>query len=300
MKTILTFLMAMLFSMSAVAQKTVEVIWPFAPGSNQASALRKIIDHANTSQNTYRFIFGNRPGAGGAIAVNHMLNDKQLTLVMSSTSIFTRPAFYPNESYKLDDLAPIFVTSYGSPLVLVSKKYKSIEDLRAQKEVTVGVNYGSVTEIVAKVLQSSLPNTKLIMVPYPNGLNAITDTAGGHVDTALNLPRDVIQFVETGALHVVGATGTKDNPPFKTFKSQGINSLDSIAVNYYILGSNKLENSLLVELNEIFRKANATADVKELWFNDYSIPTTMNLKETEKFWTSQDNMWKTLSKNIQK
>jgi tripartite-type tricarboxylate transporter receptor subunit TctC len=300
LKALAALLVGITISFSSVASQTVEIIWPFAPGSHQASALRKIIENANSLQENYKFVFGSRPGAGGAISVQHMLNEKKLVLTMHTTRFFTRPIFYPNESYNVNDLTPVAIPATMSPLVIVSKKYKNLNEIKKQKELTVGVNYGSITEITARALQLALPDTKLILVSYPVGLNAVNDAIGGHIDMTVNLPRDIIQHVETGNLFVVGSTGTKDYPGIKTFKSQGINELNNLVVNYIIIAASKIDNTVIKDISLILSNAGAQSNVRDMWVSDYAIPSSMNLKEVQTFWNNQVEIWPQLTKNLPK
>jgi tripartite-type tricarboxylate transporter receptor subunit TctC len=219
---------------------------------------------------------------------------------MHTTSVFTRPIFYPNESYNINDIAPVSVPALGSPLVIVSKKYKSLEEIKKQKELTIGVNYGSITEITAKALQNALPNTKLILVPYPVGLNAVSETIGGHIDMTVNLPRDVLQHVEAGNLFVIGSTGTTDFPMMKTFNSQGTKELNHLVVNYIIISSSKISSSTLIELNSILSKAGSEGSVPNMWINDYAVPSKLSLKDIQTFWNSQIKLWPELTKSLTK
>ena len=97
MKKILTIAMAMLVGVCQ-AQTSVPLVWPFAPGSNQANFARAIVEEANKQQTKYVFHFENKPGAGGSIAANYVANYNGIALLTSSSSFFVRPVYYPNES----------------------------------------------------------------------------------------------------------------------------------------------------------------------------------------------------------
>ena len=100
----LLIIFSLIWCTTVSSKEVVPIVWAFAPYSNQANALRVIIDNANNIQEKYTFIFESKPGAGGSIAVNHVINQKKLTLLMISSSVFVRPIYYPNESYDINQL----------------------------------------------------------------------------------------------------------------------------------------------------------------------------------------------------
>jgi tripartite-type tricarboxylate transporter receptor subunit TctC len=288
-KTIFSLLISMIMTAPVFAQTA--LFWPFASGSSQAVTLRTIIDNANKSQDKYKFVYENRPGAGGAVAALAMLRSENLALMMSSTSVFTRPMFYPNESYDLDQLEPVMIAAVDQPLIVLSKTISSLQELKSRKEATIGINPGSVTEIVARTLQQSLPNTKLIYVPYPNTIASTTDAAGGHIDMTVDFPKDTIQWVNNGTLKVIGATGTKTHGVFTSFKSQGISSMDRIILNYYVVVKKGTDTKTIDELHNILTTANSTEKMAELWSVDYATPFNKSIKDTVALWNSQKAFW---------
>ena len=188
------------------------------------------------------------------------------------------------------------IVTVDQPIVVLSKTISSLQDLRSRKEATIGVNLGSITEIVAREIQKQLPDTKLILVPYPGTIQATVDAAGGHVDMTVDFPKDTIQWVQEGKLKVVGATGVTTYPPFKTFKSHGVDTLDKFVLNYYMVVKKGTSPEVIEELHKIFNEANRQSNVTDIWKSDYATPISRDLKFTRMFWESQKDFWKKIKK----
>lgn len=296
MKKLRYILAALAFTFSGHAFSQTPVIWPFSPSSNQAAGLRTIIENANKSQKKYEFVFENKPGAGGTIATLALQRHQGTAVMMSSPSVFTRPLFYPNESYDIEGLEPIMVVTVDQPIVVLSKTIESFQELKNRKEATIGVNLGSITEIVARELQKQLPNTKLILVPYTGTIQATVDAVGGHVDMTVDFPKDTLQWVQEGSLKVIGSTGTKSYAPFKTFKSQGVDGLDNFVLNYYMVVKKGTSAEVIEELHKIFNDANKPSNVVDIWKADYATPVFKDLRSTKLFWDSQKEFWKKIKR----
>lgn len=283
MKKVIACIVIFLSNLVFAAQ-TVPIVWPFSPASNQANALRLIIDNANKSQSKYTFVFENKPGAGGSIAVNHLINSNSPTLLMMSTSIFVRPYYYPDQSYDINKLQPIAITSTGSPLAILSTKFSSIEELSKTPNAKIGIVQGSITESVAKAVQK---NTT-ILVPYQGSINATNDMLGGHIDASVEFIKDSLPWAESGKAKILGISGNTSIGGYKT-----INNTEHIISNYYMV-TNKSMNELLVqEFHDIISKAMIQPNVVELWKGDYAIVSARTFKETILFWETQKKHWET-------
>ena len=123
MKKILVLLSMMVVSI-AYAQKTVNVVWPFAVGSPQANMVRTMIESANSQQEKYQFVFLHKPGAGGAVAANTVTDSKDLALLASTSSFYVRPLLY-KDSHNVDDFNMVTLVCAAQPLAIFSKKINS-------------------------------------------------------------------------------------------------------------------------------------------------------------------------------
>ena len=293
MKKPLSMLLALLsFGVSAAQPISVPIVWPFAAGSNQANYARAIVEQANLDQKKYQFYFDNKPGAGGTIASQHVLNYNGLALLHSSSSFWVRPVYYPNESFKNTDFTPVAIECVGQPYVIVSVKYKNIEELRQQKRVTIGVTMGSLTESLARALQNALPNTEVALIGYNNTLQPTQEMLAGVLDLNVDLPTSIIQWVEAGKVNVIGASGTEYHKPFVTFHGQGIKGFDNLVSNYQIVAPAKTDPATVKELHKILNTAIQRSDkVRQLYANDFCTVQNVDLKTSKNIFDNWLKNW---------
>jgi tripartite-type tricarboxylate transporter receptor subunit TctC len=292
MKNILLTLMAVLSFSTSATPISVPIVWPFAAGSNQANYARAIVEQANENQKKYRFYFDNKPGAGGTIASQHVLNHNGLALLHSSSSFWTRPIYYPNESFKNTDFTPVLLECVGQPYIIVSAKYKNIDELRQLKQVTIGATLGSLTETLARALQKALPNTEVRIVGYNNTLQPTQEMMAGVLDLNVDLPVSIIQWVDAGKVNVIGASGTTYHKPFTTFSSQGIKGFENLVSNYQIVVPAKTDPTIVQELHTILNDAiQKSSKVQMLYANDYCQIQNVDLKTTNNIYDNWLKKW---------
>jgi tripartite-type tricarboxylate transporter receptor subunit TctC len=289
-------LLSLLLAISSVsyAQTTVPIVWPFSIGSNQATFVRLLIIEANKQQNKYNFILENKPGAGGYLAARYVQDYKGLAVISSSSSFFSRPIFYPNESHRVEDFKPVYIECIGQPYLILSSKYKTLEDLRKLDRVTIGANFGSITEVMVRELQVALPKTQIDLVPYAGGtLGPTQEVLAGRLDLNVDLPAEAMQFIESGRLNVVGASGTLDHKHITTFNSQGVNGFSGLTSSYAMYVKNTTDPSVIVELHSIFSKAALVSGVKlqDAYNRDYCPGVTLTLKESDDIFKKWVKYW---------
>ena len=293
MKKLLLSVGAFVLAASAYAQTSVPIVWPFAPGSNQANFARAIIEEANKQQNKYVFYFENKVGAGGAIAANYVTNYNGVALLHSSSTFFVRPVYYPNESHKVSDFVPVAIQCTGQPFVIVGAKYRNIAELRGQNKLSTGVILGSLTEALARALKVNLPqNIDVAFVGYQNSLQPTQDLLGGTLDLNVALPMDVMQWIENGKAHVIGISGTKDFANMRSFSSQGIRGFEDLVANYHLLASAKTDPAVVQELHIILRKAiKDSSKLATLYKADYCTQVDVDLKTSNEMYDRWSRNW---------
>ena len=276
MKRVLLSVLLFLSSF-AYAGTVIPVYWGFSPASNQANILRAIIDSANKSQEKYLFVFVNKQGAGGSIAVNEVLSSKSPKLMMMSTSLFVRAKYYPTESYDVDNVQPIAVVAKGAPLVFLSGKYKTLDELKAAKDVTIGMINGSIIESAVDSFISTNNLKSVIKVPYKNSVDARIDTIAGTIDATAEFYADGVQWISDGKLYKLGETGKAGS--------------EYLVANYYIFTGKSQSTEFVEEMNRIFSKAAVQKDVADLWSNDKAVVTSMTVKESVQFFNQNRAKW---------
>lgn len=283
MKKLFAAFLMLLTSVAYAQPQTVPIIWPFSVGSNQVTFIRHIIEDANKQQNKYNFVVDFKAGAGGYIAARYVQDYKGLAIISSSSSFFSRPVFYPNESHKVEDFKPVYIECTGQPYLILSSKFKSFDELKKQERLTIGANLGSITEAMVRELQASLPNVKVDLVPYASGtLGPTQEVLAGRLDLNVDLPGESMQFVESGKLNVVGSSGTTDYKNMKTFNSQGLKGFAGLTSSYGMYVKKDTDPAVTKELHEILSKSAIAAGSKlqDAYARDYCQGVNLTLKES--------------------
>ena len=266
-----------IFSLNSYATESINILWAFNIGSNQANTIRLIIDEANKSQNKYEFRIDGKPGAGGTTAANFVNENPNNTVVGMSSSFFIRPAFEggKNPVHNLDTYRPILVQSEGSPLVFVSNKFTSFKDAVKQPNLTIGVSgIGSISHLAANELVKK--NSTATVVNFKNMIDASTAAGGGHVDIAVGFYADLKPLLDANRLNIIGYTGKKVLPGLTDLRLSnfGISNADNLTANYAVFASKGMEQKKFEEISAILSKANKNklVDRKSTRLNSSHIP----------------------------
>jgi tripartite-type tricarboxylate transporter receptor subunit TctC len=262
----------------------------------QATYSRLAIESANANQNDYVFYLDNKPGAGGAIAVKHVINANKITLISHSSSFFLRPIFFPNESYDIENLKPVLIQSTNQPLAVISNKYDNLVDLKKQPRLTIGMQNGGITQAVAEQLAKLLPDTELVFVPFNGTFDATQSALGGHTDLSVDGLRDIKQWIALGKIKVIGLTGTRNIGNLKSFSSQGIIGFEKISQNYIIYTSAKTSDDEVTKLHDILNIANKNPKLLKFYQEDFSEPADFDMDKTKQFFQSLKKFWPTIVK----
>lgn len=294
-KRFLLLLALMVSSHMAVAAETINIVWGFNIGSNQANTIRIMIDELNRSQNKYQFVLVSRPGAGGTIAANSVATSPQNTLVSMSSSFIIRPYFETKEpTHNLDNFAPILIQGSGSPLVFVSSKYQNIEQVLAARDLNIGVSgIGSVSHLAANVIANK--NRNIQVVNFKNMLDAATAAAGGHVDVAVGFGPDIQPLVDAKKLRVLGYTGTTDLPGYQNMLliKHGFKDAANLTANYAIFASREMDPVRRDELHALLIRANFRPAVIDSYNRDYLNVSAFNLAQSAEWYNNERKFWQT-------
>lgn len=134
----------------------------------------------------HEFVIVNRPGAGGRIAVKHLLAEKTVMLATMSQIYVANPIIFSDLDYSPDkDLELIGVVA-SMPSVLVcnaSKNINSVKDLTTTKSLNFGVaGYGSSEHLATEVLLNKTSKIHRIIPYSKGGAAAVHDMVGGSID----------------------------------------------------------------------------------------------------------------------
>ncbi len=204
------------------AQKTIEIIIPFAPGAS-ADGIGRIIGSELGKRLGRQVVVENKAGAGGSLGlvlVAKALPDGNTLAIGAPGALLINPHL-PNAAQfdPLHDLVPI-AKLVDIPIVLVSNLDvgpKSIPELIARSKTSPnGLNYGSTGvnsgQHLAMELLKQATGANLVHVPYRGSAPAITDLLGGQIPLASVDLTSAYPYIRAARLVALGLADNKRTP----------------------------------------------------------------------------------------
>lgn len=300
MKKILGLILAAL-GFVANAKETIVIYYAWGPGDSVANYHRTLAAEANRIQDKYNFIFDTKPGAGGAIASNHVLKE-QNSILAHSTAFFVRPNVYPNESYDLTQFKEQYVHCMA-PMAVTSTKFKTMKEVPLDGNVTVGISgLGVTTHLAALQLQKKFPNMNII--PFKSTTDSMLSMVGGQTDFHIGFISEAEQWSKENAkadrkVYVLGITGTKPVHGYQPLVQQGFDpSFAQMNVGHHLVVPAKQDDARTQEFHSIFVKASKAESVRAAYAVDYCESQSVTYDGLGKFYNFHTEYWKKLSSGI--
>lgn len=298
---VITTLLLVFVATAASSKETITILWGFNMGSNQANTVRLLCDELNQSQNRYKFVIGHKPGAGGTIAANEVVANPANTLVSMSSSFIIRPYYEKGvATHNLDNFKPIFVQGTGSPLFIVSSKYRTINDLLSASNLSIGVSgIGSISHLAADEITRSVKNANI--VNFKDMPEATISAAGGHIDAAVGLLPDLQGMLAAGKIQVLGYTGrieVKEYPGLMLSKQ--LPKLENLTANYAIFASNNMPAERFAEIHDMLVRVNGHRAVTESYRRDLVTNINLNVDQSTSWYNNERAYWKSQITTIRK
>jgi tripartite-type tricarboxylate transporter receptor subunit TctC len=194
-------------------QHVVKIVVPYAPGGN-ADTMGRLTAQALSTGIGQQFVVENRPGAGGAIGTEMVAKAAPdgYTLCVCALSQMAPVPLTQKVGYDpLRDFIPVASVGANGFVITVSPAVPAhtIQDFIAYVKARPGeLNYasggnGTLTQLSA-FLFLQRAGIKMTHVPYKGGSQTITETIADHVQMYSSSPSEVIPFVGTGKLQLLG------------------------------------------------------------------------------------------------
>jgi len=288
------FLGSIIFTFSAFAKPIeVPVFWGFSLSSDSGIMVKNLIDSANTKQSKYKFILTHRPGSAGSIAVNSMMADDKLSILVHSSSFYIRPIMY-KENYDPRDFSMTNSICVDQPLGIISTKYTKMSDIE-NLPITVGIIPGSITTLVTGSIIKNNNNFNFKEIPYKTTPEATTDMLGGHINSSVDFLGQATFSRLPSDAKVLGITGTVEHNGMRTFKSQGIKGLEEVKVGYYLYVKKTLPSDTQSEISKIFYAA-VDNKVKHHCETDFGRIQNVAFDNLQNYHINQIEIWNTIIK----
>lgn len=294
MKKLFMFITTVLLSISAQSQ-TMTIVWPFGMGDTQAQYSRSLVEELNKSQKKYTFVLENRPGAGATIGAKHVVATPN-SILATSTAFFVRPNFYPEESHSVSSFRPL-MTQCAAPMVIVSKKYKTWQDIDRNQPLNIGISgMGATSHLMAMQIVKLYPNAQ--PVPYKGTRDASMDVVAGNLDLSVAFLGEVEGFLDRKDLYALGISGKKSVRGIPTLESQGFAGVGQIVNMHSLQVPKTMPESQFNELRNMVVEAAKADSVQRAYAVDYCNSSNLNLQDTQRWFQEQQVLWKQLSQSV--
>lgn len=297
MKYILAIAMA-LVTLLAQARETVTIIYSWSPADAAANFHRQLAQEANRIQDRFTFVFDTRPGAGGSIAANHVLNNANHILATAS-AFYIRPNFFPTESHDLARFRGLF-PACAAPAVITSKKYRSWSEVPANTRLTIGMSgLGTTTHLIAHQLTRRFP--QMTIVPFKSTTEALMAVLNDSTDFAVNFLGDSAQYLEgRNRVYNLGVTGSAAVNGVQPLSQQGFSrDLELMNVPAQLVVPAVMSDARVREFREIFLRAGRAPAVAEAYRVDYCANINqMTDAEVQPWYNRQVTDWRRLTQGI--
>ena len=222
-------LAAVLFASSAWAQapagypaRTLTLVCPFAAGGSADIMARLLAQKLGEVLGT-AVVVENRPGAGGLVGAAAVARAKPdgHTLLLVTGAYPAAAALATNASFDaLKDVTMIsMVTSY--PFIInvpAQSPFRTFSEFLAHARKNPGaLNYassgvGSIGHLSAE-LMNAMAGIETVHIPTKGGNTALSEALAGRVDYLFEAPTLSLNFIKTGKLRALAATGRERYKP---------------------------------------------------------------------------------------
>lgn len=302
MKKLITIILATLAMTAQAQRETQTLVYSWTAADTAANFYRTLAEESNKIQNKYNFVFDAKPGAGGTVAANYVLNTPN-TIWINSSAAFIRPNLFPNESHNMADfrsLMPMCV----APFVISSIKYKSWKDVPRDAKLSIGISgLGATTHLVAIQIAKNYPNMQI--VPFKSTSEALLATLSGNTDFAVGFLGDSEQYTQRSGekarqIHWLGITGRETIKGVAPLITQGFApELAQMSTPQQIFIPRRVPEEKYREIRRIFVEAARSKSVRDANAADNCVPNNqIPDAEIDNWYNSQLVLWRRLTKDV--
>lgn len=299
-------------SAAATAQsyptKPIRLVVPFGPGGSN-DIIGRIVGQKLSENVAQPVIIDNRPGAGGMIGTDSVVNSTPdgYTLMIGATStIAVNVGLYPKRGFDpVKSLTPITQIASGPFLMAVpgSLPVKTVKDfIELAKSKPGQLNFGSSgkgssLQLTAEMFKT-MAKVDLTHIPYKSGGQAVADLATGRVQLVYSDMAALVAFIKSGHVKALAATTPKRSailPDLPTISESGVPGYDATSW-YGILGPAGMPREIVNKLNAELGKILQSAEMKERFASMGIEPVTGTPEEFATYIREQVAKWSAVVK----
>ena len=263
-----------LFGTSALAQKPITIIVPYAPGGSADLATRALAQFAAPGAGA-PMVVDNRTGGGGVVGWGAAARSAPdgTTLLTVELSYAIAAGLIPTLPFDPQKAFTQVTTAVKVPHVLVvnpAVPAKNVQEFVALAKAQPGkLNYGSggngTNTHLAGELFKSTTGVDIVHVPYKGAGAVLTDLMGNQVQALITSVPTALPHIKSGKLRALMVTGAERNamlPDVPSAKEAGMPKMD---IDYWIgIGAPAGTPQATVDkLNKAFNAALAQPEAKK-------------------------------------
>ena len=293
------------FSFHAGAQNTakpINFIIPFSAGS-ASDVITRILFEQVTTNTGQRFVFDNKPAAGGNIgtaAIARAEPDGYTIGTSTSGPLAINKILYPDLSYDPEkDFQPIALIAILPNVVVASTtlNINTLAELNDYLRKNPDVAYGSVgngsSQHLAGAYYEQLLGVKMTHIPYRVTANLVTDLVAGRAPVSFQLLPNVIGQIKAGNVKPLAVASNKRLaalPNVPTAAEAGVKGYESAAW-FAIVAPKGTPKAVVDRLNKDIVKASADPNVRARFTELGAEPQASSPEELQRYINSEIKKW---------
>jgi tripartite-type tricarboxylate transporter receptor subunit TctC len=257
---------------AAFPEKPIRFVVAFAAGSS-TDIVARLIGEQVAAALGQPVVVENRPGAGGNIATNAVMNAAAdgHTVLFHSVAYSVNPSLFANAGYHpLNDLQPVAMAAFTPNLLYVHPDVKAntLAELlalaRGSKMAYASSGNGTTTQLGAELLFRELAKVDITHVPYQPAA-ATNAVVSGQVPIASTSMPPAVPFVRAGKVRPLAVTSLKRSPALPDVPTVAELGYKDFEANtwFAVFAPVKTPTAVLDLLNAEINKALATRSVQE-------------------------------------
>lgn len=281
--------------------KQIHIIVPNPPGGTSDVVARLLAKELGEVFKQV-VIVDNKAGGNGQIGASYVAKsapDGYNLLVLDMSVLTIGPSVIPKLNYNpLKDLTPIAIPAYSPHLLVVRNDLpaKNIDELVAyQKKSGKPVSFGTPLAAISQLAGIMLAQNKgfeINVVGYKGGAQALTDLAGGQIDSAMASVLATKPLLQGGKFRAIAVTSAK---PFSAVP--GVPTVASQIPNFVtgswqgLLAPGGTPTAILDKIQAAVQKIVARPDVIKLLQELGSEPSDMNRQQISDWMQAENVRW---------
>jgi tripartite-type tricarboxylate transporter receptor subunit TctC len=257
--------------------RPIRIVVPFSPGGGN-DIVARFVAQRMTESFGQTAVVDNRAGAGSTLGTDVVAKSVPdgYTLLVTHNAIAINETLYPKLPYDAErDFAQVILVGSTTNTLVVNPKVpvKSTKDLIAlAKSKSGALNYASTgaggTSHLAMEYFKLSTGTDLVHIPYKGTGPALTDVAGGQLQTMISALPGTLPFIQGKRLVALATTGAKRSAFLPELPTLGESGVPGYVFDtwYGLHAPAKTPRDIVTKLNTTVAKALSTPAVKEQLF----------------------------------